>query len=523
MLMGMFYTRKALKNMKSISTIWCSVLLGVIILSHGLAAQAKEVQTIPQSVEISLRKNGIPKDAISISVVEIQPGLSGKFMGKAVSDWRGNIPMNPASTMKLVTTLVGLDILGPHYRWRTSIYTDGKIAHGVLKGDLYLQGTGDPKLIPEEMVKLMDALQKLGIQKIDGNLIFDRSAYAPEVMEQSTIDGESQRAYNVAPDPLLYAFRTLSFVLSHHRNKHVSELTYTPALLNFQIKNQLQARKQDCNSWRQDIRFEITPEPDSGNASQKLAAQFSGTFPNGCKEAKYNIVALDANTFLTRGFAAAWELAGGKWAKAPSGISGTVPSNAKLLLHFKGIDLENNVQDINKFSNNVMARQILLTLALEKKGKPATIENGILVIREQLSQLGLNFPELVIENGSGLSRNETISALHLNQLLVTARQLAIAEPFYNSLPIAGIDGTMKHRLTTHLRQFLHLKKKPEVRIKTGSLNDVRSIAGYVVSKSGKMYAVSSFINHPNAKRGLEVHDQLLLWVLEDGPDPTHAR
>ena len=519
----MFCTRKPLNAIKSISTICCGVLLGVIMLSQGLSAQAKGVHTIPQSVEISLEKNGIPKDAVSISVIEIQPGPSGKPIGKAISDWRGNVPMNPASTMKLVTTLVGLDILGPQYRWRTSLYTDGKIERGVLKGNLYLQGTGDPKLIPEEMVKLMDALQKLGIQKIDGNLIFDRSAYAPEVMEQSTIDGEYQRAYNVAPDPLLYAFRTLSFVLSNNRRKEVAEISYTPALLNFQVNNQLKTQKRDCHSWKQDIRFDITPELDSGNASQEIVANFSGVFPNTCKETKYNIVALDANSFLTRGFAAAWELAGGKWEKVPSGTSGTVPSNAKLLLHFEGIDLENDVQDINKFSNNVMARQILLTLALEKKGKPATIENAITVIREQLNKLGLNFPELVIENGSGLSRNEAISALHLNELLVTARQLPIAETFYNSLPIAGVDGTMKHRLTTHLRQFLHLKTKPEVRMKTGSLNDVRSIAGYVVSKSGKMYAVSSFINHPNAKRGLEVHDQLLLWVLEDGPDPTHAR
>ena len=523
MLMGMFCTRKPLNSMKSITAIWCSALLGAIILSQGPNAQAKGVQTIPKAVENSLEKNGIPRDAISISVLEIEPGPVGKPIGKVVSDWRGNAPMNPASTMKLVTTFIGLDILGPHYRWRTSLYTDGTIERGVLTGNVYLQGTGDPKLIPEEMVKLMDSLQKLGIQKIDGNLIFDRTAYAPGVMEQSTIDGEYQRAYNVAPDPLLYAFRTLSFVLSNNHKKEAAEISYTPALLNFQIKNKLHGRKQDCNAWKQDIRFELAPELDSGNTSQELAAHFSGTFPNSCKEAKYNIVALDANTFLARGFAAAWELAGGKWAAAPSGISGTVPNNAKLLLHFEGIDLENDVQDINKFSNNVMARQILLTLALEKKGKPATIENGILVIREKLSQLGLNFPELVIENGSGLSRNEAISALHLNELLVTARQLSIAQPFYNSLPIAGVDGTMQHRLISHLRQFLHLKTKPEVRMKTGSLNDVRSIAGYVVSKSGKMYAVSSFINHPNAKRGLEAHDQLLLWVLEDGPDPTHAR
>jgi D-alanyl-D-alanine carboxypeptidase/D-alanyl-D-alanine-endopeptidase (penicillin-binding protein 4) len=170
-----------------------------------------------------------------------------------------------------------------------------------------------------------------------------------------------------------------------------------------------------------------------------------------------------------------------------------------------------------------MARQLMLTLALEKMGKPASTENGELVIQSWLKGLGLQFPELLIENGSGLSRNEAISAEHMNQVLVAARNLSVADTFYNSLPIAGTDGTMRNRLMAHLRKFLHLKKKPEARIKTGSLADVRAISGYVMSKSGKMYAVTSFINHPNAWRGLDAHDQLLAWLLDDGPEPKHAR
>jgi D-alanyl-D-alanine carboxypeptidase/D-alanyl-D-alanine-endopeptidase (penicillin-binding protein 4) len=193
------------------------------------------------------------------------------------------------------------------------------------------------------------------------------------------------------------------------------------------------------------------------------------------------------------------------------------------LLQFEGIKLSDDVQDINKYSNNVMARQLLLTLALEKMGKPATTENGELVIQSWLKQMGLDFPGLVIENGSGLSRNEAISAGQMNQLLLLARNLPASDIFYNSLPLAGTDGTMRNRLMTQLRKFLHLKKKPEVRMKTGSLADVRAISGYVLSKSGKLYAVTSFINHPNAWRGLEAHDQLLSWLLEDGPEPKHAR
>ena len=478
--------------------------------------------TIPQAVATSLERNQIPKDAVSISVMEIESARPGKHLAKNILNWRSTEAMNPASTMKLLTTLAGLDILGPQYRWRTNIYTDGAIRQGTLKGNLYLQGTGDPKLIPEELAKLMKSLQALGIQKIDGNLLFDRSAYAPNVMEHNTIDGEALRAYNVPPDPLLYAFRTLSFQLGKSRTADFIDIAYTPALSQLKIDNQMQLVDRPCDNWKSNIRFNLDPEGTT-KTDQLLVAQFSGAFPSTCKGVNYNVVALDANTFLTQGFAAAWEQSGGTWTRPPTGKNGNVPLAARLLLQFEGINLSDDVLDINKYSNNVMARQLLLTLALEKIGKPATTANGELVIQSWLKQNGLDFPGLVIENGSGLSRNEAITAEQLNQLLLTARNLSVGDIFYNSLPIAGTDGTMRNRLMAQLRKFLHLKKKPEARIKTGSLADVRSISGYVMSKSGKLYAVTSFINHPNAWRGLDAHDQLLSWLLEDGPEPKHAR
>ena len=501
-----------------LAIIWIAAFL----IPLSCFAEISNLLPIPKGIANSLERNQIPLDAVSISVIEIEPGRPGKQVAKNLLNWRANEAMNPASTMKVLTTLSSLDILGPQYRWRTNVYTDGVIRQGTLKGNIYLQGTGDPKLVPEELAKLMKDLQGLGIQKIDGNLFFDRSAYAPSAMETNTIDGESLRAYNVSPDPLLYAFRTLSFQLGKSRTADFIDVSYSPMLSQLKVVNQMQLVDKPCDNWKNNIRFNLDPE-NSSNTDQAITAQFSGSFPSSCKGVNYNVVALDANTFLTQGFAAAWELAGGTWAQAPVGKSGNVPLAARLLLQFEGINLGDDVLDINKYSNNVMARQLLLTLALEKMGKPATTANGDLVIQSWLKQNGMNFSGLVIENGSGLSRNETISANQMNQLLLTARNLPISEIFYNSLPIAGTDGTMRNRLMTQLRKFLHLKKKPEARIKTGSLADVRAIAGYVMSKSGKLYAVTSFINHPNAWKGLEAHDQLLTWLLEDGPEPKQAR
>lgn len=156
-------------------------LIAALIWFVSFSANANNTTLldIPRSVSSSLERNQIPKDAISISVIEIEPGRPGKHISKNVLSWRSEAVMKPASTMKLLTTLSGLDILGPQYRWRTNIYTDGIIRQGVLKGNLYLQGTGDPKLVPEELAKMMKELQALGIQKIDGNLFLIAAPMRP--------------------------------------------------------------------------------------------------------------------------------------------------------------------------------------------------------------------------------------------------------------------------------------------------------------------------------------------------------
>jgi D-alanyl-D-alanine carboxypeptidase/D-alanyl-D-alanine-endopeptidase (penicillin-binding protein 4) len=502
----------------------CLLINPVFSADKGLVQSAIPVNSlvIPKPVEFALKRNGIEMDAISIAISEIKPNKNSNVL----LNWRGNVGMNPASTIKLLTTIIALDILGPSYRWRTDIYTDGNIQNRVLKGNLYFVGHGDPKLIPEELLRLSKMLRGAGIDKIEGNLLFDRSAYAASVFDPSTIDGESMRSYNVAPDPLLFAFRTLSFQLNPNRTGDGVDISYTPKLARFKINNALSQTNTACENWRNDL--QVTFSGNQGNppaSNQKVVSwetSFTGSVPANCKGLGWNIVVSDANTFLTLGFSAAWEGAGGSWVKPPLSKDENLPSFATPLLQFEGTSLMEAVQDINKFSNNVMARQVFLTLALEKFGKPADTASAEKVVQNWLKQKGLEFPELVIENGSGLSRSETISANHLNSLLILAKESSMNEAFTNSLPLAGSDGTMRHRLIAQLRQFLHLKKKPEARIKTGSLQNVRSVSGYVLSKSGKTYALTSMINSPNASRGLEAHDQLINWLFNDGPYQSDA-
>lgn len=518
------------ESKRFIFNCYLGLVLAVIaphfLLTNAVASPAP----IPIAVEQALKRSGIPRDSLSIAVSEIPTPANPKPATRSILSWRDEIAMNPASTIKLLTTLVALDVLGPKYRWKTELLTDGTIRDGTLKGNIYFVGHGDPKWIPEELETITKRLRSMGIQRIDGNLVFDRSAYASQVMEESTIDGETLRAYNVPPDPLLYAFRTLSFQINPNKNGDGYQISYSPKLARFTIKNDILVSSAPCDASKRNVRLEIVPNPSEIASSQlknKTALQwqaiFSGELPQNCRGLSVNVVKFDPDTFLTLGFTAAWEDAGGAWVRPPRGQAGAVPVFARPLLTFEGLSLLDASQDINKFSNNVMARQVFLTLALERVGKPANIASAENVVQAWLQQRGLFFPELIIENGSGLSRHEAISARNLNQLLIAAQNLPIAETFANTLPAAGSEGTMRNRLIHQLRKFLHLKHKPEARIKTGSLNHVRTISGYVFSKSGRMYAVTSFINDPKANRGQEVHDQLLTWLLEDGPDPKEAR
>ncbi len=153
-----------------------------------------------------------------------------------------------------------------------------------------------------------------------------------------------------------------------------------------------------------------------------------------------------------------------------------------------------------------MARQVFLTIGAETSRQPGNAEHSSSAVRDWLATRGLQMPELVLENGSGLSRVERISAGSLARLLVDAYAGPLMPEFVSSLPLAGVDGTMKKRNSATGRAH----------IRTGLLADVRPIAGYVLAASGRRYAVVAIINHPNARDAQGVHDALLQWVYETG-------
>ena len=404
--------------------------------------------------------------------------------------------MNPASVMKLLTTYAALDLLGPAYTWKTTVWTEAAPIDGRLDGNVYLRGSGDPRFTIEHLWGLLRQLRVRGIQQINGDLVLDRTVFNVPSIDPGAFDDKPMRPYNVGPDGLLLNFRALRFTLQPDNGKP-RVLMETPSE-GLRIDNQLRASNGDCGSnWKDFIAVRLIPE-NNGNR-----LEFTGTYSALCGEKTLNLSPLPADAQASGLIRALWKELGGSLNGQVRG--GTVPIGAKLLTQHESAPLADAVRDINKFSNNVMARQVFLTLGNDVA--PATAERSKQRIADWLASRNLRFDELVLDNGSGLSRVERISADSLNRLLLDAWKNPVMPEFVSSMPIVGIDGTMKKRLNSS-------DATGRAHIKTGTLDGVKTASGYALDALGRRYAFTFLINHPKSQAGSAAIDALLVWVAQ---------
>ncbi|HZM35946.1 MAG TPA: D-alanyl-D-alanine carboxypeptidase/D-alanyl-D-alanine-endopeptidase [Burkholderiales bacterium] len=430
-----------------------------------------------------LRALGIPASDVAIIV---QPA-GGKRPTLAVNAGRA---MNPASVMKLVTTYAALELLGPAHRWRTELWLDG--------GDLILRGTGDPKLNYESFWMMLRGLRARGVREIRGDVLLDRSYFAPTAGEP--IDDEQYRPYNVAPDALLVNFKSLRFVFAPDGER--VRIFVEPDLPGLELINGLRLGSGPCPEGRAfrhliEAAFVSSPAP---------RAAFSGTYPLECGERDLNVALYSPEDYVAGMIRHLWSEMGGTWNGRVR--DGTVPATAQLVHVHESPPLAEIVRDTNKFSNNVMARQLYLTLGAALSGPPGTPEGAQRAVRQWLVLKNILAPELVIENGSGLSRVERASAATIAALLQEAWHSPVMPEFIASLPVVAVDGTMRKRL--HYERIAG-----SAHLKTGLLSDVRSMAGYVLDRSGRRHAVVMVVNHARAPQADAAFDALLKLVYED--------
>ncbi len=473
----------------------------------GLLAPAAGAQTtLPEAVTQTLKREGVSPKGVSVYVHEI--GQAKPLLAVAA-----DVPRNPASTVKLLTTLAALEELGPAYRWKTEAYAAGPVRDGRLDGDLYIKGYGDPFLVIEHFWRLLRALRLQGIDTISGNLVLDQSHFAPEPGDPAEFDGRPERAYNVLPSALLVNFQAVNFRFLPDAAAGRVQIVAEPHPANLVIENNLRLTNEPCRGWNRHVSYRLARDNDArdggGRATQGAVADgmekatFSGRYDAACGANELFRVVNESTRYVHGVFTALWRELGGRFG---GGVrEATVPDGARLLYTHESPPLADVVRSVNKFSNNVMARQLLLTLAAEKLGAPGTSEKGAEIVRAWLKRRGLEFPELKLDNGAGLSREGRVSARHLGEVLLAGYASPYMPEFLSSLPIAAVDGTLRDRLSA-LEGQAHLK--------TGLLNNVRGLAGVMRDRQGRSAVVVILHNHSQADgpAGRAVQEAVLEWV-----------
>jgi D-alanyl-D-alanine carboxypeptidase/D-alanyl-D-alanine-endopeptidase (penicillin-binding protein 4) len=470
--------------------LWTALLMVTAYAPAGAATQ------LPPETRQALQRAAIPLDAVAVLVQELgaaQPALA----------WRADAPMNPASVMKLPTTLAALERLGPAYTWPTPLWLTGTLKDGVLQGDLVIQGRGDPKLVVERLWLALRQLRQWGLREIRGDIVLDGRAFAPQPGDPGDFDGERLRPYNALPAALLLNFRSsiVSFVPDTSAGVARVALDTPLAHTTVDASVPLAAAGTPCGDWRAGLRASVEPR----------RLRFAGSYPAACGERNWPLADAEPASYDARLLLGLWQELGGTLSGRVR--EGAAPEGTPPTLTLRSPPLAEVVRDINKFSNNVMAQQLLLTLALNAvpagtPAPPVTAERAREVLAAWLAErTGALDAAVVVDNGSGLSRLSRLPARRLARLLQQAADGPHFGELLASLPISGQDGTLRR------------SRAPEGRaqLKTGSLREVTALAGYVLSDSGRRYIFVAMVNHPQAGAARPALDTLVQWTVRDAP------
>jgi serine-type D-Ala-D-Ala carboxypeptidase/endopeptidase (penicillin-binding protein 4) len=469
-------------------------------LAFPVSTSAATLNTaLSPNVQKALKASKLQDDALSLVMVPLTgPGTPTIF--------NADVSVNPASTMKLVTTYAALEMLGPNHQWKTEFYTDGTLSGGILNGNLYLKGGGDPKLNMEKLWLLMRDLRANGVQQITGDLVLDRGFFIPPQLPEFNDDGNDEnKPFLVKPDSLLVNLKALRFVARNDGGRVL--VSVEPPIASIRIENQVKAvNSKQCAGG---VRYNPVPQADGS-----VTVTVGGQLGEGCSSQTY-LSLLDHPTYTAGAVRAIWKELGGS-IQGKDRLAST-PSSAKVLARAFSPDLAEIIRDINKYSNNTMAQQLFLSLGAqfrnEADGDDAKAAQR--VVRQWLAKKGITAPHLVMENGSGLSRAERVSAREMAAMLQAAWHSPYSAEFISSMPIAGTDGTMRKRLKT-------TAMAGEAHIKTGTLNTVRAIAGFSRDVNGNTWVVVAILNDPKPWGASSVLDQVLLDLYRQPKLPETA-
>ncbi|UOO88378.1 D-alanyl-D-alanine carboxypeptidase/D-alanyl-D-alanine-endopeptidase [Vitreoscilla massiliensis] len=408
--------------------------------------------------------------------------------GRTIAEHRADAAMNPASTMKLLTAWYSLNRLSPDYRIRTYWHSKAKIENGVLQGDLVWRGSGDPTLDHNALQEMMQQLQAAGVRHIQGQLVLDKSLWQ-SVPTAEAFHDDSDAAFTVDPD-------------THMLDYHVVWLQFT---------NQEQERwklfPQLAGVNVDDSQLRWNGQKNCGLLKNRVQSQWlgstillKGSINAACTDQTMYSKGVVGDEFVYRAFSGLWRGMGGMGADSYR-VSTTPIAAGRILAKHQSEPVAKVVETMNKYSNNVIARSLVM---LSDTGNKVEATQALQQLQQQMNSDGINDGQLVLENGSGLSRRERVSARMMGSLLNKAYHSPYREPFWNSLPIAGVDGTLRKRFKP-LTGRLHLK--------TGTLDNVHALAGYGVDDAGQTLAIVVMVNGKDTPQTLTQMDNVVTKIM----------
>lgn len=487
------------------TTLWA---VGGLLLSLSITAVAQTVKvtpiptrTEPQPAELVLIRQQQPQPLpAEITALMQQANLPAENLSVYLRDLNANaplatlndsVPRNPASVMKLLTTWTALKLLSPSFTWKTEVWRRGELKDGVLHGDLVLKGYGDPFLTDEALRQLLHDLQLKGLKQITGNLVIDNSYFNVPEYDPAAFDDEPTRVYNAPPSALMFNFQASRLILSPTAEGKVG-ISPFPLIPGLQINNSMVLSKGRCGK---------------GNSQPKVIPQdggvkVAGVYAADCGTSFVLRVLSKPEEHVFNAFRDVWQSLGGSF--NGTWQAGQVQNGDVLFHTHESRTLGEQIRFINKWSNNVMTRNLFLTIGAKMLGAPGTLDKSRLATADMLHKAGIDYQGMVVENGSGLSRVERMTAKQLGQLLEMAWRDPYMPEFMASLPVLGEDGTLAKRFkSADLSGRSHLK--------TGTLDKVSAIAGYMLTRSGKRFVIVMLQEGSNTHA---VQDAILEWVFE---------
>ncbi len=461
----------------------------------------------PSSVLNALAEAGIPDSSLGFYARRVDAR-------RAFAALNEEQPFVLASTAKVVTSLAALDLLGPDYQWTTHAFAKGELVDGRLDGDLLIVGGGDAMLSSDALRRWFAGLHEQGLREVGGNIVLDRFAFSLSRDDLArTPRPEPDRPHHVWPDALSLDEGVLR-VEVQALPKGRTTVRMLPLLADVQIVSAV-AHGPGCRA-----RAELGPGAAApGMASTSLKLTVTATSAPDCGVQHIEFVPLSHAEFTTRAVAALWAESGGVLAGRVVGRAASAGTAAvqrdgggdhelAFAVH-SSEKLPLVVREINKTSNNMLARNLLLSLSPGFPLQPATLDAARVRVQAWMRTQGLAGDDIEIDSGSGLSRLERGKPRAMVQLLTRAWKGRSAKAFMESLPVAGVDGTLANRFQTGAASG-------QAFLKTGTLSDARALAGYVKARSGKLYAVAVMVNHPDAGRALPAIDALIEWLAREG-------